>query len=137
MMYIDFCKSPQGMWIGCGEHQNGRTFASGRTLDILVKHTKTSAYKIWKMTARNVMLSTRQMEQGEFEAKHGRFMPKKFKTRFWNHKEITETVQKPQEQQKEEVKEKPTKEKHTYEEKNGVLYVYVKKLIRKYELETN
>lgn len=143
MIYVDFCKSPKGFWVGCGEYQNGRAYASGRTLDILVKHIKTVVYRTWGMSARNVVLSSRQMEQGEFEAKHLAYMGNKFKGKFWNEqkaKKLT-VVKKPtiETEEKEEPKEKEKKRESTkfiYEEKNGVLYVYEKKLVGEYQLET-
>lgn len=140
MMYIDFCKSPKGFWVGCGEYQNGRVFASGRTLDILTKHAKTMAYKTWRMSARNIILSSRQMEQGEFESKHGAYMCNRFKGKFWNEKpRQIYMVREEKEEKKETVEPKTTRKESTkfiYEEKNGVLYVYEKKLVGEYQLET-
>lgn len=142
MIYVDFCKSPKGFWVGCGEYQNGRAYASGRTLDILVKHIKMVVYKTWGISARNVMLSSKQMEQGEFEAKHLAYMNNKTKGKFWSEpkqKKIT-VVAEPvieREEPKDEVKEKKREStKFIYEEKNGVLYVYEKKLVGEYQLET-
>jgi hypothetical protein len=144
MIYVDFCKSPKGFWVGCGEYQNGRAYASGRTIDILVKHIKTVVYRTWGISARNVILSSRQMEQGEFQAKHMAYMGNKFKGKFWNEpkptklKVITEPViEREEPKEKEEVKEKKKEStKFIYEEKNGVLYVYEKKLVGQYQLET-
>jgi hypothetical protein len=143
MIYVDFCKSPKGFWVGCGEYQNGRAYASGRTIDILVKHIKTVVYRTWGVSARNVILSSRQMEQGEFQAKHGMFMSSKFKGKFWNEpkqKKVTVVTElkieteEPKEKEKEKKKESA---KFIYEEKNGVLYVYEKKLVGEYQLETD
>jgi len=86
MLYIDFCKAPKGFWVGCVEYNNGRAFASGRTMEFLVKNMKTMAYHTWRMSAYNIMLSSRQMERGEFESKHARFMSAKFRGKFWNEK---------------------------------------------------
>lgn len=144
MIYVDFCKSPKGFWVGCGEYQNGRAYASGRTIDILVKHIKTVVYKTWGISARNVMLSSRQMEQGEFEAKHLAYMGNKFKGKFWNEPKPQKlkvvTKQTIETEEAEKPKEKETKRESTkfiYEEKNGVLYVYEKKLVGEYQLETD
>lgn len=142
MIYVDFCKSPKGFWVGCGEYQNGRAYASGRTMDILVKHIKTVVYRTWGISARNVILSSRQMEQGEFEAKHLMFMGNKFKGKFWNEpkpKKLTAVTKTIIETEKPKSKEKEKKRESTkfiYEEKNGVLYVYEKKLVGEYQLET-
>lgn len=86
MLYIDFCKAPKGFWVGCAEYNNGRAFASGRTLDLLVANMKAMAYHTWKVSAYNVMLSSKQMEIGEFESKHAKFMSTKFRGKFWNQK---------------------------------------------------
>ena len=136
MIYVDFCKSPKGFWVGCGEYQNGRAYASGRTIDILVKHIKLMVYRTWKISARNVMLSSRQMEQGEFEAKHLVYMSNKIKGKLWNEPKpkkikvsIVPEVEEPKTQKRESTK-------FIYEEKNGVLYVYEKKLVGEYQLET-
>lgn len=142
MIYVDFCKSPKGFWVGCGEYQNGRAYASGRTIDILVKHIKTVVYRTWGISARNVMLSSRQMEQGEFQTKHGMFMHNKFRGKFWTEPKQKKTTivkepkietEEPKEKEKEKKKEST---KFVYEEKNGVLYVYEKKLVGEYQLET-
>lgn len=144
MVYVDFCKSPKGYWVGCGEYNNGRVFASGRTIDILVEHIKTMAYKTWKMSARNVILSSRQMETGEFEEKHKRFMSVRFIGKFWNaftKKELVKARVETHQKEKTSVKvaknviSKPeNKTGYTYEEKDGILYVYETKLIAQYKL---
>lgn len=142
MIYVDFCKGPKGLWVGCGEYQNGRAFASGRTMDILMTHIKTVVYKTWKISARNVMLSSRQMELGEFEAKHLVYMNNKVRGKIWNEpkpKKIKVSVV--QEPEKEKIEEQKTQKREStkfiYEEKNGVLYVYEKKLVGEYQLETD
>ena len=198
MLYIDFCKAPKGFWVGCAEYNNGRAFASGRTLDLLVANMKAMAYHTWKVSAYNVMLSSRQMEIGEFESKHAKFMSTKFRGKFWNQKveepkvkttrkntrkikvvvdgvlydSLSEAETKlgfkpdtlgqalrhgqsmtlghtiayandlPQFKKPETPKiEKPKEEvktedaKFSYEEKDGVLYVYEKKLVAKYKIE--
>lgn len=146
MIFVDFCKGPKGYWIGCAEYQNGRAFASGRTIDILVDHIKTMVYKTWRISARNVMLSSRQMEIGEFEAKHKRFMSARFLGKFWNEKPkyyMPKTSVKKEEnvvlnkEEKQEITGKIKKDtpKFTYEEKDGVLYVYEKRLVAKFDIE--
>ena len=145
MIFVDFCKGPKGFWVGCAEFQNGRAFASGRTLDILLDHIKTMVYRTWKISARNVMLSSRQMEVGEFQTKHFMFMSPKFKGKFWNEKPkhyIPKTSVKKAEnvisnkEEKQEITGKIRKDtpKFTYEEKDGVLYVYETKLVAKFEV---
>lgn len=144
MLFVDFCKSPKGLWVGCGEYNNGRIFASGRTLDILVDHIKNQAYKTWRMSARNVLLSSKQMETGEFEMRHKRFMSARFLGKFWNSftkkqlkKARVETHQKEETSVKvaKNVISKPeNKTGYTYEEKDGILYVYETKLIAQYEV---
>jgi hypothetical protein len=86
------------------------------------------------------------MEQGEFEAKHLAYMGNKFKGKFWNEqkqKKLTvvkkPTIEMEEKEEQEEPKEKEKKResaKFIYEEKNGVLYVYEKKLVGEYQLET-
>jgi len=146
MIFVDFCKGPKGYWVGCAEFQNGRAFASGRTLDILVDHIKTMVYRTWKISARNVMLSSRQMEVGEFQAKHYAYMSARFKGKFWNEKpkyytpktsvKKAENVILNKEEKQEEITGKIRKDtpKFTYEEKDGVLYVYETKLVAKFEI---
>ena len=196
MIFVDFCKGPKGFWVGCAEFQNGRAFASGRTLDILLDHIKTMVYRTWKISARNVMLSSRQMEVGEFQAKHFIFMSPKFKGKFWNetpkryqqttkyttrnkksvivdgnfYDSISEAEEKlglkgdtlgqalrhnqtttmghtiayaktnqlleEKTEEKQEITGKIRKDtpKFTYEEKDGVLYVYETKLVAKFEV---
>ena len=51
MIYIDFCKGTNGLWIGCAEYNNGRYFATGRTLDILVKNIKTGGAKVFRCSS--------------------------------------------------------------------------------------
>lgn len=195
MIFVDFCKGPKGYWVGCAEFQNGRAFASGRTLDILVDHIKTMVYRTWKISARNVMLSSRQMEVGEFQAKHFVYMSTRFKGKFWNEKpkyyqqvakgrprnkksvivdgnlydNISEAENKLRlkrdtlgqalrhnqtttmghtiayakkdqlltktKEEKQETKPVFKTSGYTYEEKDGVLYVYEKKLVAKYDIE--
>lgn len=145
MLFVDFCKGPKGYWIGCAEFQNGRAFASGRTIDILVDHIKTMVYKTWRISARNVMLSSRQMEVGEFQAKHFAYMSARFKGKFWNPITVKPKKQQPdwtklipRDEAKPEVvitgKIKKDTPKFTYEEKDGVLYVYETKLVAKFEV---
>ena len=93
MLYIDFCRAPKGFWVGCVEYNNGKTFASGRTMDLLVKNMKMMVNHTWKISARNVMLSSRQMEIGEFESKYIQFMSTKFRGKFWNQKIETEKTE--------------------------------------------
>ena len=103
-------------------------------------------YKTWRIAARNVMLSSRQMEIGEFEAKHKRFMSARFLGKFWNEKPkyyMPKTSVKKEEnvvlnkEEKQEITGKIKKDtpKFTYEEKDGVLYVYEKRLVAKFDIE--
>lgn len=145
MIYIDFCKGPKnGLWIGCAEYNNGKYFATGRTLDNMVKNVKMGGAKIFNVSARQFILSSRQMETGEFEQKYYIFMSNIFRGKYWNNHGVTTIIKETKEieQKKEEkmpcipsTKEAKKDIKYVYEIKDGVLYVYEKKLIAKYEVE--
>lgn len=146
MIYIDFCKGPKnGLWIGCAEYNNGKYFATGRTLDVMVQNIKTGGARVFHVSARQFILSSKQMEPGEFESKYIKFASNIFKGRFWyNHetikpKEETKTESKKEVEQMAQipsVQEFKQDKKYLYEIKDGILYVYEKKLIAKYEVET-
>ena len=54
MLYIDFCRNQKrGLWVGCVEYNNGRAFASGRTMDLLVSNMKTMVNRTWRISATN------------------------------------------------------------------------------------
>lgn len=145
MIYIDFCKGPKnGLWIGCAEYNNGKYFATGRTLDIMVTNIKTGGARIFNVSARQFILSSKQMETGEFESKYIKFASNIFKGRFWYNyetikpKEETKTESKKKVEQMAQipsVQEFKQDKKYLYEIKDGVLYVYEKKLVAKYEVE--
>ena len=149
MIYIDFCKGPKkGLWIGCAEYNNGKYFATGRTLDVMVTNIKTGGARVFHVSARQFVLSSKQMEPGEFESKYIKFASNIFKGRFWYNHEIPkpkeETIKKEPEIKEKEVEqmaqipsvqEFKQDKKYLYEIKDGVLYVYEKKLIAKYEVE--
>ena len=140
MIYVDFCKGPKnGLWIGCAEYNNGKYFATGRTLDILMKNIKHGGTRLFRCSAMQFILSSKQMETGEFEQKYYRFMSTLFKGKFWNNYGTIKLTQK-----EDKIEEKPieikqetlpqNKGKYLYEVKDGVLCVYEKKLIAKYEV---
>jgi hypothetical protein len=146
MIYIDFCKGPKkGLWVGCAEYNNGKYFATGRTLDNMVKNIKTGGARIFNVSARQFILSSKQMETGEFEQKYYKFMNNIFKGKFWNNHGMTTMIKEAQEiePKKEEqmscipssIEKNKKDTKYLYEIKDGVLYVYEKKLIAKYEVE--
>lgn len=141
MIYVDFCKGPKnGLWIGCAEYNNGKYFATGRTLDILMKNIKHGGTRIFRCSAVQFVLSSKQMETGEFEQKYYKFMSTLFRGKYWNnYSSIVKPIQK-----ENKIEEKPVetkqetlpqnKGKYLYEVKDGVLCVYEKKLIAKYEV---
>lgn len=145
MIYIDFCKGPKnGLWIGCAEYNNGKYFATGRTLDIMVTNIKTGGARIFNVSARQFILSSKQMETGEFESKYIKFASNIFKGRFWYNNETIKPKEETKTESKKEVEqmaqipsvqEFKQDKKYLYEIKDGILYVYEKKLVAKYEVE--
>lgn len=145
MIYIDFCKGPKnGLWIGCAEYNNGKYFATGRTLDIMVTNIKTGGARTFNVSARQFILSSKQMETGEFESKYIKFASNIFKGRFWYNNETIKPKEETKTESKKEVEqmaqipsvqEFKQDKKYLYEIKDGILYVYEKKLVAKYEVE--
>lgn len=187
MLYIDFCRAPKGVWVGCIQYNNERVFSHGRTLDLLVSNMKAMVNHTWRKSAASVILSSKDMERDEFEQKHLIYASPTFKGRYWNkEKEKTEmsTIKLPKdnkikkvvvdgvlyknitsaekelgirintlghtvayadnlpqfqitkkEEEMPKTKQEEKKGNYTYEEKDGVLYVYEKKLVAKYEIE--
>lgn len=198
MLYIDFCRAPKGVWVGCVQHNNGRVFSHGRTMDHLVANIKAMVSHTWRMSAASVILSSKQMEKDEFEQKHLSYASTRFKGKYWNETTISyqkkekgttkrkkvvvdgvlynsigeaektlgikdntlgqalrnnqqfclghvigyaanlPQFKKPEIQkikEEEPMLKEEKKGNYTYEEKDGVLYVYEKKLVAKYEIE--
>ena len=110
----------------------------------MVKNIKMGGAKIFNVSARQFILSSKQMETGEFEQKYYKFMNNIFKGKFWNNHGMTTMIKEAQEiePKKEEqmpcvpsIEKNKKDTKYLYEIKDGVLYVYEKKLIAKYEVE--
>lgn len=198
MLYIDFCRAPKGVWVGCVQYNNGRVFSHGRTLDHLVTNIKTMVNHTWRLSTASVILSSKQMEKDEFEQKHLLYASSRFKGKYWKEKTEVQKIKLPKETRAKKVvvdgvlynsiseaekvlgikpdtlgqalrhnqqfclehvvgyadnlpqfkkpdiptikeeKQMPKEEKkgnYTYEEKDGILYVYEKKLVAKYEIE--
>lgn len=93
MYTIKFCKGPQKIWVGVTEYNGGHEFATGRTLDMLVKHLKNNMSVKHGVSARQAVLDTKQMDAYEFEKLYKPFMTPIFKGRYWvdkNKGEYTE-----------------------------------------------
>lgn len=83
MYNVKFCKGPKGLWIGVTEYNGGHEFATGRTLDMLVKHMKMNMSSRHSVSARQIILDTKQTDAYEFEKLYKPFMSPIFKGRYW------------------------------------------------------
>ena len=83
MYNVKFCKGPKGLWIGVTEYNGGHEFATGRTLDMLVKHMKANMSVRHNVSARQVILDTKQTDAYEFGKLYNPFMSPIFKGRYW------------------------------------------------------
>lgn len=83
MYNVKFCKGPKGLWIGVTEYNGGHEFATGRTLDDLMKHIKFCMSRKHNVSARQCILDTKQTDAYEFEKLYKPFMSSIFKGRYW------------------------------------------------------
>lgn len=148
MFRIEFCRAPSNYWIGVTEYNGGHIFASGRTMDVLVKHMKQQVRLVANASARQVVLSSTQTDTYEFGKKYKMFMTPIFLGRYWKIKEEYDGGKELMKVQKlkpltsapvaEPVPE--PKQKHAQpgeyitKIKDGVMYVYELREVAKYKL---
>ena len=144
MYNVKFCKGPKGLWIGVTEYNGGHEFATGRTLDMLVKHMKMNMCSRHSVSARQIILDTKQTDAYEFEKLYKPFMSSIFKGRYWVDKNKGE-FQEPKADTEPVVVAypKPTKKSGEYitETQGQELVVYELREVARYKLhgvsETN
>lgn len=154
MINVSFTKNPAGTyWVGWTQYENGMYWASGRTLDDLMRNMKHRLYLEKGVSRRQVYLDTKQSTRLDVPFNR---MSNIFYGKFWKNKmskqdadkdrmlniaaktatELTDPA--PVEEPVATPTEKPTKQYDycEYEEKDGLLVVYgVKRvLITSYEL---
>lgn len=144
MYNVKFCKGPKGLWIGVTEYNGGHEFATGRTLDDLMKHIKFCMSRKHNVSARQCILDTKQTDTYEFGKLYNPFMSPIFKGRYWVDKNKgefseSETVNQPVVV----AYPKPTKKSGEYitETQGQELVVYELREVARYKLhgvsETN
>lgn len=85
MYIIKFCRAPSQRWVGVCEYNGGHVFASGRTIDELVKHMKGMMW-FQKISAKQIVLDNKQHDTCEFEKLYKCFMSAIFVGRYWKNK---------------------------------------------------
>lgn len=154
MITVSFTKNPAGTyWIGWATYENGIYWASGRTLDDLIRNMKHRLYLEKGISRRQVYLDTKQSTRVDVPFNR---MTNIFYGKFWKHKmskqdvdkdrilniatktetELTEEPVASPVVEKQSVNPTPQYDYCEYEEKDGRLVVYgVKRVvITRYEL---
>lgn len=86
MYIIKFCRAPSHKWVGMCEYNGGHVFSSGSTMDELVKHMKGMMYLTGKVSARQLVLDSKQHTTDDFANKYSCFMSPMFFGKFWKDK---------------------------------------------------
>ena len=144
---MDFVLAPSGRYVGWVVYNNGYFFSSAEKLEDLHHNIRNKIQKKLGNGLRLSLVLASKPTEREFVPLN--LMPKKLKTQsYFNHK-LTDKVEKYQKSvferlenkipvvKKEKIEKKINENKtiHFYEVQNGVLYVYEKKLVAKYEVE--
>lgn len=145
MITVKFTKNPAGdLWIGWTEYENGTWFASGRTLDMLVKRMKVRLWTDKHVSMRQVYLDTNKSNITDVPVDK---MTKVFRTKFW--RDYQRTAEQSLEQKP---VEKPAEQKvfsrdlgevkydyYEYKVKDGHLVVYgiLRREINSFDLRKN
>lgn len=145
MYYIQFCRAPSQMWVGCVMYKNGAYFASGRTLDHMVESVKKRLYQVDRVPFSSVVLESKQSLPSELPLAK---MSKIFRTKYWlpkdveldspneiKGKEMTTVEPKKQKETKEIKKDQQQYEYYTHKVVDGKLIVYGYVKVAEYNLE--
>lgn len=83
MIEVNFCRAPSHMWVGWAEYENGMYYSSGKTMDDLVYHIKLNFYQNKRISARQIIIASKQSDPSEAPLDR---MSKMFKTKYWYEK---------------------------------------------------
>lgn len=86
MYVVKFCRAPSQLWVGVIEYNGGHVFATGNTMDNLMHRMKQAMITRYHVSARQIILDTKQHETYEFEKLFKVFMSPIFVGKYWKKK---------------------------------------------------
>lgn len=142
MYVVKFCRAPSHLWVGVIEYNGGHVFATGNTMDNLMHRMKQAMIVRYHVSARQIVLDTKQHETYEFEKLFKVFMSPIFVGKYWKkkcepqYKEPDPTQEKVPMAEPDKAMRISKKDEFITETDGDTLVVYVLREVARYKLHS-